>query len=467
MFGRVPQNFADHFNQGNALFKQRRFADALEQYELGLALQPGQPRLLLNRGQALRNLGRHDEAIASLEASARAEPANPEPLKVLAALLYALRRPEEAVDCAHRALALDPQDAGQHALLGLALRMARRPRDAIAAFHAAQALDPSGQYMSHIGACALMLGDFEAGWRDFDRRGHSPIAAERAASQAPKWTGQDPRGKTILVHAEQGLGDSIHFSRYLPMMASAGARVLFAPQPPLRRLFGSLQWPQGAAPLTLADLSDPGLRFDYQVRTMSLPLAFSTRIETIPARTPYLAAEPELASRWRSVVGPRGFKIGVAWRGSDHAVNAGRSFDPQWLGPLARLPGVRLINLQKDDPNHDRAHLAALGIETLDGELDAGGDAFIDTAAVIAACDLVITLDSAVAHLAGALAGPTWIALSRHSDWRWLEDRADSPWYPTARLWRQATLDDWTPVFAAMRAELERRDYSAPAAGAP
>ena len=463
----MTQNLADHFNQGNALFKQQRFAEALQQYDLGLALRPGQPRLLLNRGQALRNLGRHGEAIEALEASARAEPGNPEPLKALGQLLYAMRRPDEAAACAARALALDPRDAAQQALRGVALRMARRPKEAIAAFRAAQALDPSGRYMSYIGGCELLLGDFEQGWRDFDTRGHSRQAAERAARKAPKWTGQDPRGKTILVHAEQGLGDSIHFSRYLPMMAAAGAKVLFAPQPPLRRLFASLDWPRTAAPMTLADLADPDLRFDYQVRTMSLPLAFSTRLETIPARTPYLSAEPELVSQWRSILGERGFKIGVAWKGSDDAAKGGRNFDPRWLAPIARLPGVRLINLQKDDPEHDRASLDAIGIETLAPELDAGKDAFVDTAAVIAACDQVITLDSAVAHLAGALARPAWIALSRHGEWRWLEDRADSPWYPTARLWRQTTLDDWAPVFHAMRAELELGSYSAPDAGAP
>jgi len=335
--------------------------------------------------------------------------------------------------------------------------MARRPGEAIAAFGAAQALDPAGRYISHIGSCELMLGDFEQGWRDFDTRGHSRQAAERAARKAPQWTGQDPRGKTVLVHAEQGLGDSIHFSRYLPMMAAAGAKVLFAPQRPLRRLFASLDWPTDAEPMTLVDLADPDLRFDYQVRTMSLPLAFSTRLETIPARTPYLAAEPERASQWRSVLGERGFKVAVAWTGSANARDAGRSFDPRWLAPIAKLPGVRLISVQKDDSGHDRAGLAAMGIETPDRELDAGEEAFVDTAAVIAACDLVITLDSAVAHLAGALARPVWIALSRHGEWRWLENRADSPWYPTARLWRQTTLDDWAPVFEAMRAELEFR----------
>lgn len=465
--GIVALNLADYFNQGNALFRQQRFAEALEQYDLGLALQPGQPRLLLNRGQVLRNLGRNDEAIEALRASAKAEPANPEPHKALAQLLYALRRPDEAAACAARALALDPRDAAQQALRGVALRMARRPQEAIAAFRAAQALDPSGQYMSYIGGCELLLGDFEQGWPDFDTRGHSRQAAERAARKAPKWKGQDPRGKTILVHAEQGLGDSIHFSRYLPMMAAAGAKVLFAPQRPLRRLFASLDWPRAAAPITLVDLADPDLRFDYQVRTMSLPLAFSTRLETIPAHTPYLAAEPELTSRWRSVLGGSGYRIGVAWKGSADGADTGRNFDPRWLAPIARLPGVRLINLQKDDPDHDRASLAAIGIETPDRELDAGEDAFVDTAAVIAACDLVVTLDSAVAHLAGALARPTWIALSRHGEWRWLEDRADSPWYPTVRLWRQTTLDDWEPVFKAMRAELELGSYSAPEAGAP
>jgi tetratricopeptide (TPR) repeat protein len=454
----MPDDLIGYFNRGNAFFKAQRFADALEQYDLALRLRPGHPRVLLNRGQALRNLGRFDEAIAALRAASAGEPDNADTLRALAQLLFAARRPEEAADGAASALTLAPTDSALHVLHGLALRMARRPADAIAAFQAAEALDPTVRRRSDAGACRLMLGEFADGWRDFDQRGHSPEAAHLAARMAPKWLGQDPVGKTILVHAEQGLGDTIHFGRYLPLMAERGARVLFAPQPALKRLFKSLAWPAPPArPLSLVDLGDPGLAFDYQVRTMSLPLAFQTRLETIPARTPYLAVEPSLAAKWRAAVGDQGFRIGVAWDGSADARRAGRTFDPRLLAPFADMPGVRLISLQKDDPTHSAADLAMLGIETLPGELDAGGEAFVDTAAVIGACDLVITLDSAIAHLSGALARPTWIALSRHGEWRWLMERTSSPWYPSTRLWRQSQLDDWPPVFAAMKAELERQ----------
>lgn len=454
----MSKDLAGYFQDGNALFRERRFAEALEQYDRALALRPGQPRVLLNRGQALRNLGRHDEAIEAFQASAGAEPTNPEPLTMLSHLLYALRRPDEAVAWADKVLALDPQNASQHALRGVALRMARRPAEAITAFRAAQALDPSAQYLSYIGGLELMLGDFDRGWRDFDQRGHSREAAELAARKAPKWLGQDPRGKSILVHAEQGMGDSLHFSRYLPLMADAGAKVLFAPQPALRRLFTSLTWPPApAAPLEIVDLTDPVLAFDYQVRTLSLPLAFNTRLENIPTSIPYLAAEPARVAHWRSMLGDHGFKIGVAWKGSENAVTAGRSFDPRLLAPIAQLPGVRLISLQKGDPDHDARALAAMGIESLAGEWDSDTEAFVDTAAVTEACDLVITLDSAVAHLAGALGRPTWVVLSRYGEWRWLMDRSDSPWYPTMRLWRQAVLDEWGAVFAAIEAELNRR----------
>lgn len=454
----MPDDLIGYFNRGNALFKAQRFADALEQYDLGLSLRPGHPRLLLNRGQALRNLGRFDEAVEALRAASAGEPDNPDTLRALAHLLFDMRRPEEAADCAASAIRLGSTDSALHVLHGLALRMARRPADAVAAFQAAEALDPTVRRRADAGACRLMQGEFADGWRDFEHRGHSANAAHLAARRAPKWLGQDPAGKTILVHAEQGLGDSIHFGRYLPLMAEKGAQVLFAPQPALKRLFKSLEWPAlPASPLSLVDLEDPGLAFDYQVRTMSLPLAFQTRLETIPARTPYLAAEPSLVAKWRAAVGDQGFRIGVAWDGSADARRAGRTFDPRFLAPIAKLPGVRLISLQKDDPTHSAADLSMLGIETLPGELDPDGEAFVDTAAVIETCDLVITLDSAIAHLSGALARPTWIALSRHGEWRWLMERTSSPWYPGTRLWRQSRLDDWTPVFAAMRTELERQ----------
>lgn len=445
----MASTLAELFEKGADLFRQGRFGDAVDVYDAALALRPGQPRILLNRGQALRKLGRYDEAIESLTAAADGEPDAITPLNALGEVLLQLRRPQALVACLERAVAICPDRADVRMSLGVALRMDRRPQDAIAAFERAEQLDPSVKARPHIAACELMLGDYERGWRDFETRGSTPAFVTRFGA-APRWTGGPIAGKTVLVHAEQGLGDTLMFCRYLPLMAKAGARVLFAPQRPLRRLMAQL-------PVEIVDLADGDLAFDLNVRTMSLPLAHRTRVETIPRDTPYLAADPALAAMWRSLMGAHGYRIGVAWRGSANADGAGRSFDPALLAPLARQPGVRLISLQKDDDEHTPSRLAALGIETLPQELDADGDAFVDTAAVIAQCDLVITLDSAVAHLAGALGRPVWIALSRHAEWRWLMERDDSPWHPTACLWRQTAMDDWAPVFAGMEAALARR----------
>lgn len=439
----MPNALADLFNAANARFRDGRFHEALALYDEALRLKPGQPRILLNRGQALRKLDRLDEAAAALADAAAREPEALEPLTALAEVLLQLRRPAALVEAMQRAVALRPDMAALHQSLGVAYRLDRRFDEAVAAFETAVRLDPAIR-RSHIGAARLMLGDYANGWRDFETRGFDAAFVHRFGD-IPRWTGEQAiAGKTVLVHAEQGLGDTLMFSRYIPLMAAAGARVLFAPQKPLRRLMAQL-------PARIVDLNDADLSPDLTVRTMSLPLAHRTTLETIPNATPYLAADPALVELWRTVVGGDGYRIGVAWQGSANAEQAGRSFDPAHLAPLAALPGVRLISLQKDDPANPPGRLAALGIETLARELDAGADAFVDTAAVMASLDLVITLDSAVAHLAGALGRPTWIALSRHSEWRWLIDRTDSPWNPAARLWRQTTMDDWTPVFAAMR----------------
>jgi hypothetical protein len=258
---------------------------------------------------------------------------------------------------------------------------------------------------------------------------------------------EDAQGKVVLIHVEQGLGDTIQFCRYLPMLEDLGARVLFGVQTELRALM------RGLSP-TVEIVASDTIYFDYHAPLMSLPRSLGTRLGTIPADVPYLAAEPERVARWTRRIGEDGFRIGVSWAGG--ATIPGRAFSPGHLMAIAALPGVRLISLQKGG----EAAPPDLKIERLEG-LDEGADAFVDTAAVMQSLDLVITCDTAIAHLAGALARPAWVALSHVPEWRWLLDRADSPWYPTLRLFRQKTRGDWESVFAAMAAVLQARPEGA------
>jgi hypothetical protein len=199
-------------------------------------------------------------------------------------------------------------------------------------------------------------------------------------------------------------------------------------------------------------------RFDAQIAVSSLPRAFATRLDSVPAAAPYLAPEPERAQKWAARIGDAGFRVGIVWQGNPNPeVDMARSIPLVAFAPLTGIPGVRMISLQKGSGVEQLAELpAGMRIETLGDDFDAGPDAFVDTAAAMMALDLVVTCDTSVAHLAGALARPTWVALKQDAEWRWLRDRDDSPWYPTLRLFRQTRRGDWSDVFAAMASELEK-----------
>jgi hypothetical protein len=254
-----------------------------------------------------------------------------------------------------------------------------------------------------------------------------------------------------LVHAEQGLGDVIQFCRYLPLLAAQGVAVVFEVMPSLKPLLRTLP---GA--IRLLGRGEPLPPVDYYCPLLSLPLALNTRLDTIPAQVPYLTAEAERIAHWtQRLRALPGLRVGIAWQGNpvvEKLVWArGRSIPLAALEPLARLPEVRLVSLQKG-PGHEQLREAAFAqrIVDLGAELDRGADAFLDTAAVMAGLDLVISSDTAVAHLAGALGRPVWVALAASPEWRWGLERGDSPWYPTMRLFRQTADRDWTVVVAAI-----------------
>jgi hypothetical protein len=272
--------------------------------------------------------------------------------------------------------------------------------------------------------------------------GRSPI-------NAPHWQGEDLAGRDIVVYGEFHFGDIIQFVRFLPLLSRRGAKVSLACHNKLTRLFRALK-----PNVSFLDPSEARRPFDFQCALMSLPLWLGIELSSVPNQTPYLAAEENLVIHWKNKVGARGFKIGIAWEGRPQRAVDRRKFALAEFAPLARIPGVRLISLQKEFGVEQLEELpAGLTVETL-GEFDDGPDAFIDTAAVMESLDLIVTSDTSIAHLAGALGRPTWVALKNVPDWRWLLDRDDSPWYPTLRLFRQETSGDWTSVLANMEREL-------------
>jgi hypothetical protein len=336
-----------------------------------------------------------------------------------------------------------------HYNLGNALSGIGRYAQAVDAFAAANRIAPEYASAQYNGSLALLaLGNFERGFAQYEWRWRA--TGKQAALdkfKVPQWRGEAIDGKTILIHAEQGMGDCLQFCRYVPLIAARGGQVILSVHPRLKRLLKRL-----AGALAIVTDGDPVPNFDYHCPMMSLPLAFKTRIATVPAHTPYLSAEPALIAHWHDLLGAGQFKIGIAWQGNpDSPVERGRSMPLKALAPLARIAGVRLISLQQIHGLEQLADLpTGMVVERLDQSVDAGEDGFVDTAAIIANLDLVISTDTALAHLAGALGKPVWIALKHLPEWRWMQSRPDSPWYPTARLFRQPEIGRWDLVVADM-----------------
>lgn len=481
-----------HAYQADAFRRLGRAARAEASYKQAIALQPGVGGPHFELGKLLFARDRFDEAEGHFRRAIEGKPAHADAHSCLGTTLRQLGRIDEAEGCFRRAQSLDPDNTIHPYNLGNLLRDADRMEDAEAPYRRALALDPANRLaMNNLAdtfvergrfaeardllqqAIALhrdyatahwnkslidlRLGNFAEGWRGYEWRWrYEGFPTPRRDLPHPLWLGKEPvDGKTVAVPWEQGLGDTIQFCRYLPMLEARGARVLFAPQPKLRGLMKGI--PGTVELVDLSDLVERRVTFDFQVPLISLPLAFATAIDNISGGVPYLHADPARVERWRSRVGGHGFKIGICWQGNPGLLDRGRSFPVSCFAGIARLPGVRLINLHKGE---GLAQLSSppegLHVETLGDDFDAGPDAFVDSAAVMTLCDLVITSDTAVAHLAGALGVRTWVALKFAPDWRWQVDRTDSPWYPTVRLFRQRSRGDWQPVFREIETELGR-----------
>jgi tetratricopeptide (TPR) repeat protein len=356
--------------------------------------------------------------------------------------LHHANRLEEAARILARAHAREPSDPGTLVNLSSVLRDQGRLAEAEARLAAAARLAPADPRVRYNrGLLRLLLGRFEAGWPEWEDRFRAGAVPDRGL-RAPIWRGEKLVGRRLLIYAEQGLGDTIQFCRFgFPTDGTVTLEV----QPRIARLLRSLR---NAPPIVSVGETLPP--FDLVCPLMSMPAILGTTEATVPADIPYLAAEPDLAARWRARLGGHGFRIGIAWQGNPtRREDNGRSIPLAHYLSLASVPGTRLISLQKDAGAEQLA--PGMAIETLGPDFDAGPDGFIDAAAVMANLDLVITSDTAIAHLAGALGRPTWVALKAVPDWRWMLERTDTPWYPTMRLFRQATRDAWGPVFAAMQ----------------
>lgn len=489
-----PRYAEAHGNLGNVLHDLERYREAVASFDEAIALKPGYVEAYLGIGNALSRLENRSAALRSYDKAISLRPDYPEAHNARGACLVELQMLEEAIVSIDRALALKADYAEAHSSKALALEAAgefnqalpwinralelkpdkagfynvrhaiwtglREHRKAVQDLDLALSLDPENVTFSVNRAHGLLrAGEFIDGLQSYEFR-LDKLEFDKATTLGWNNAGKSLTGRNIYVQWEQGFGDTIQFCRYVALFESLGASVYFKPQPALVRLMRGLH----ARCVIIDDRQNSesaAESFDLKLSLLSSMHAFGTTLDTVPAPVPYLSAEEERQAYWRSRLDQKDHEIlvGVCWQGSTNPIDRGRSFPLSCLSSISRLPNVRLISLHKGKGEGQLESLPPdMRIEVLGADLDSTGDAFIDSAAVISLCDLVISSDTAIAHLSGALGTRTWVALKFTPDWRWLLDREDCPWYPTMRLFRQRSFGNWDEVFERMEQEL--RDLS-------
>jgi Flp pilus assembly protein TadD len=409
-----------HSNLGLTLQALGDHDGALEAFDAALALQPDLAEVHNNKGAALEDMGRRDEALKSYGRSCALRDDAAEPYNNMGTLYAERGDIDKAMGCFRRAMELDPT---------------------------------FGEPFMNLGMCLMLKGKFEEGARHYERRWHTrKLPLRPRAFEQPQWIGQNIAGKTLLIHAEQGMGDTFQFIRFAPLLARRGVRVVAEMQV---EVIDVIRRMPSIAEAVVTGESLP--KFDWHCPTMSLPLAFGVNLGNIPANLPYLDADPDLADLWGERLGPADgmFTVGLVWAGRPtHKNDHNRSMTLEILGPLADIPDIRFVSLQKGAPSQ-QAETPPPGMLLF--EATDLIKSFDDTAALLSHVDLLITVDTSVAHLAGAMGKPVWVFIPDPPEWRWLEKRSDTPWYPSMRLFRRTGDEPWSNVVNQMVVALRDR----------
>jgi tetratricopeptide (TPR) repeat protein len=483
----APQYAEAHCNLGDALFKQQKLDESLAAYSRALALNPEMAAAYSNRALVLEQQQRFEAMLSDAQHAMALRPDFFEPVCAAGNALLKLKRPAEALEHFRGALELRGDSAIAFNLLAIAQLALFRHEDACASWRMSMQCDPSldeayanlGLTLADLGRheqamrvydqglrvaptsvdlrmnralTLLSLGNFEQGWREYERRWEMPDFKPGGRRFAcPRWIGEPLGGKSIIIWHEQGFGDSIQFIRYARLLAGLGAKVIAEVPKPLRRLMDSAP---GVERLITPD--DPPPPADFHCAMMDLPQRFGTTLDTIPADVPYLMPDADLVAKWQEALGDSGemVRVGIAWRGQPlHRRDRERSVSLQQFAPLAKVKGVHFYSLQKGE-GAEQVRSAPPDFPLTD--LGPRLSDFAETAAVLASLDLLISVDTALVHLAGALGKPVWTLLAYAPDFRWLLQRDDSPWYPTMRLFRQPAFHAWPPVFERVAAALTK-----------
>jgi Flp pilus assembly protein TadD len=460
--------------------KSGRLADAEAIYRAILRKNPADANALNLLGSLAAQSGRSDEAVALLKKAVALGPGHAQFHGNLGAIYQKLQRYEQAIDSLRTATSLKPDFAAAHENLGNAYlavsdlknaeielreaailapswdvpqnslgcvyRQLGKLDQAAEHFNTARSLNPNyAEANWNLALLELLRGNFEAGWKGFEWRTKCAGIIMRRDITQPRWTGGDLRGKTILLHAEQGFGDTLQFIRFVPLVAERGATVIVESQPDLVHVLKGVKGISQIIPF-----GEPTPPFDVHTPIMSLPLAFGTTLQTIPAATPYISASPDRIADWSGRLAPRPKRrVGLAWSGRPtHPDDRRRSISLQQFAPFVQIKSAQFVSLQTMPPG---SLAPGLELSNFSSELRD----FQDTAALIASLDLIISVDTAVAHLAGAMNKPVWLLLPFIPDWRWLLNRTDTPWYPSMKLFRQPALGDWASVIADVAGALQ------------
>lgn len=451
--------FEAHLNLAKALKKLGKYSEAIERFTNVLAIRPDHIPAYLDLSFLCYQLGNTSGAISCCKKALELDPESVEAYNNLGNALVNHGDILSAVESYNRALKIRPDRADIYYNLANALKGAGRIHSAIENYQRALAIKPdfidAHWNLSHA---LLLSGNFQDGWREYEWRFQLPVQKNiyPYRYEVPRWDGSAFKGKRLLVHDEQGFGDTLQFMRYLPMVKALGGTVIFEVR---KQLLELLKNTSGIDELVERSSDGrPPLAFDLYVPLMSLPAIFGTTQKTIPAPIPYLSADNDLTRRWAEKLNPiSGFKVGICWQGNpSHQADRRRSVPLKFFAPLAKIENVQLVSLQKKHGLEQLADLPAdVSVIEFGSELDEHNGVFMDTAAVMKNIDLIIASDTAIPHLAGALGLPVWLVLPDIPEWRWLMERNDSPWYPTMRLFRQTKAGDWTTAFCQVGEALQ------------
>jgi tetratricopeptide (TPR) repeat protein len=453
-----PDDFEAHNNIGIALKDLKRLPDSEVSHREAVRLRPDHPGAHNNLGIVLSAMGRSDEARTCFVEALRLDPEYADARHNVGAVLAELGKHVEAVGHFCAALNLDARNAEYHNSLGASLQVLGSPREALVSYDRALSLDPSHAW-SHFNRsqALLLLGKYEEGWREWEWRRKLPGAKHRKYDGC-RWDGNPMPYGTVLLHTEQGYGDTIQFIRFCRHVRQRVGRIIVECQPALTILLRSCPWID-----VVVGRGDPLPPFDAYAPLMSVPALLRVSPDDIRVETPYLSVDAPLAGQWRNNLPcVSGLRVGIAWQGNPkHRHDRFRSVDPSAFAPLASMPGVHLICLQKG-PGRENLARRSFPIHQVGETMVETPESFTETAAIIKCLDLVISVDTVVSHLAGALDVPVWLALPFASDWRWGQEGDTTPWYPTMRLFRQPARGQWAPVFDNIRAELARLASGSP-----